>query len=190
MLMTWSSLIISDCEALEGNLTQDMAILSSYLYKSKLKLSATKIVSAFFYLYNKEAQCELNTFVNGQTLPFCVESTYLGIKLDRAITFCRQLVSLRKKLTSRVGLISRLGGSCWDADATVLRTVTLALVHSTAEYFPPVWYRSAHTCLIDKPINDALCIVTGCLRPTPTATFLSYQTSNQLSFAAKKPNCL
>ena len=44
----------------------------------------------------------------------------------------------------------------------------LALVHSTAEYCVPVWCRSAHTHLIDLAINDALQIVTGCLRPTPS----------------------
>ena len=31
----------------------------------------------------------------------------------------------------------------------------------------PVWCRSAHTRLIDPIINDALRIVTGCLRPSP-----------------------
>ena len=31
----------------------------------------------------------------------------------------------------------------------------------------PVWCRSAHTRLIDSVLNDALRIVTGCLRPTP-----------------------
>ena len=30
------------------------------------------------------------------------------------------------------------------------------------------WCRSAHTRLIDSVLNDALCIVTGCLRPTLT----------------------
>ena len=42
------------------------------------------------------------------------------------------------------------------------------MVHSTAEYCAPVRCRSAHTRLIDRPINDALRLVTGCLRPTPT----------------------
>ena len=35
-------------------------------------------------------------------------------------------------------------------------------------YYARVWSRSAHTRLIDKPMNDALRLVTGCLRPTPT----------------------
>jgi len=50
---------------------------------------------------------------------------------------------------------------------TTLRTATLALVHPTTEYCAPGWCRSAHTRLLDRAINDALRIVTGCLRPTP-----------------------
>ena len=38
----------------------------------------------------------------------------------------------------------------------------------TAEYCASVWCRSAHNRLIDSVLNDALRIVTGCLRPTPT----------------------
>ena len=48
-----------------------------------------------------------------------------------------------------------------------MRTATLALVHSTAEYCAPVWCRSAHTRLIDSTINYALRTVTGCLSPAP-----------------------
>jgi len=59
-----------------------------------------------------------------------------------------------------------------------LRTATLALVQSTTEYCAPVWCRSAHTRLIDPPINDALRIVTGCLRYTP-ADYLSIPASTQ-----------
>jgi len=40
-------------------------------------------------------------------------------------------------------------------------------VNSTADYYSPVWCRSSHTRLIDPAINDALRIVTGCLRPKP-----------------------
>ena len=59
-------------------------------------------------------------------------------------------------------------GSGWGAGAKTLRIATLSLVYSTAEYCAPVWCCSAHTRLIDSVLNDALRIVTGCLRPTPT----------------------
>ena len=82
-------------------------------------------------------------------------------------TYRRHLQSLHKKLTSCVALLRRLASSGSDAGATTPRIATLALVHSTAEYCPPVWCRSAHTRLIDPAINDALRTVTGCPRPTP-----------------------
>ena len=83
-----------------------------------------------------------------------------GIKTD--------LVALSKKLFLRITLLRPLVGSGWGADAKTLCIATLSLVYSTAEYCVPVWCRSAHTRLIDSVLNDALRIVTGCLRPIPT----------------------
>ena len=77
-------------------------------------------------------------------------------------------MALRKKLFPRVTLLRRLVGSVWGAGAKTLRIATLSLVYSTSEYCSPVWYRSAHTRLIDSVLNDALRIVNGCLRPNPT----------------------
>ena len=51
--------------------------------------------------------------------------------------------------------------------AKALLISALFLVYSTAEYCAPVWSRITHTRLIDSILNDALRIVTGCLRPTP-----------------------
>ena len=82
---------------------------------------------------NKKARRELNIFVNVQALPFCAEPNYFGIKLNRALMFRRHLESLRKKLTYRDGLLKRLGGSSIDADATVLSTAILALIHFITE---------------------------------------------------------
>ena len=107
-------------------------------------------------------------YKNDRLLPFCPTPTYHGVKLDRSLTFRHHLVALRKKLSLRVTLLRRLVGSGWGAGAKTLCIATLSLVYSTAEYCAPVWCRSAHTRLIDSVLNDALHIVTGCLRPTPT----------------------
>ena len=159
-----------NCKDLEGTLSQDMSTLSAYLQTWRLKLSHTKTVTAAFHLRvnNREAKRELKVYNNGRLLPFCPIPTYLGVKLDRSLTFRDHLVALRKKLSSRVTLLRRLVGSGWGAGAKTLRIATLSLVYSTAEYCAPVWCRSAHTRLIDSVLNDALRIVTGWLRPTPT----------------------
>ena len=82
--------------------------------------------------------------------------------------FRHHLSASHKKLSSRVTLLRQLIGSGWTAGAITLRTVALSLVYSTAEYWAPVWCCSAYTRLMDSVLNDALRIVTGCLRPTTT----------------------
>ena len=153
---------------LQGTLSQDMSTLSSCLQTWRLKLSHIKTVTAAFHLNNRKTKRELKVYNNDRLLPFCPIPTYLGIKLDRSLTFRHHLVALRKKLSSRVTLLRRLVGSGWGAGAKTLRIAALSLVYSTAEYCAPVWCRSAHTRLIDSILNDALRIVTGCLRSTPT----------------------
>jgi len=137
-----------DWLAVEGVLSKDMVTLGEYLQTWKLKLSTTKMVSAAFHL-NKEAKRELKVNFNNETLPFCSKPKYLGVMLDRLLTYRQYLESLCKKLTSRGALLRWLAGSSWGTGATTLRTATLALVHSTAEYYASVWCRSAHTRLID-----------------------------------------
>ena len=157
-----------DWKTLENTLSQDMTTLSAYLQTWRLKLSHTKTVTTTFHLINRGVKRKLKIFDNGKLLPYCPTPTYLGVKLDRSLTFRHHLEALRKKLSTRVTLLRQLTGSGWGAGAKTLRTAALSLVYSTAEYCAPVWCRSAHTRLIDSVLNDALRVVTGCLPPTPT----------------------
>ena len=158
---------------LEGTLSQDMSTLSAYLQTWRLKLSHTKTVTTAFHLNNREAKRELKVYNNGRLLSFCPTPTYLGVKVDRSLTFRHHLVALRKKLSSRVTLLRRLVDSGWGAGAKTLRIATLSLVYSTAEYCAPVWCRSAHTRLIDSVLNDALRIVVSrCFQMLPGSVLL------------------
>ena len=145
-----------------------MSTLSAYLQIWRLKLSHIKTMTAPFHFNNREAKPELEVYNNDRLLPFCPTPTYLGIKLDKSLTFHHHLVALRKKLSSLITLLRLLAGSGWGAGAKALRIATLSLVYLTAEYCAPVWCRSAHTCLIDSLLNNAFFIVTVCLRPTLT----------------------
>ena len=156
-----------DWKAGEDTLSQDMATLSAYLQTWRLKLSNTKNVTAAFHLNNREAKRELNFYNSGNLLPPCPVPTHLGVKLDKLFTFRHHLEALRKKTVYPSRAVEALARSGWGAGAKTLYISALSLVYSTAEYCAPVCCRSTHTCLIGSIYNDALRIVTGCLRSAP-----------------------
>ena len=118
-----------DWKVLERTLSEDMTTLPAYLQTWRLKLSNAKTVTAAFHFHNREAKCELKVNNNGKILPFFPVPTYLGAKLDRALTYRHHLEALRKKLFTRVSLLRRLAVSKWDAGAKTLRTAALSLIY-------------------------------------------------------------
>jgi hypothetical protein len=46
------------------------------------------------------------------------------------------------------------------------QTAALAIVYSTAEYCAPVWLNSVHTSKIDVQLNNAMRIISGCVKST------------------------
>ncbi|KAJ3609081.1 hypothetical protein NHX12_023608 [Muraenolepis orangiensis] len=149
---TWS--------AVEQGLNQDMSILAAYLRKWRLQLSTGKTVSAAYHLCNGEAKRELSVSVDNKRLEHQLAPKYLGVRLDRTLSYKRHLEEVRAKVTARVSLIRRLAGTTWGASARTLRISTQALVFSAAEYCAPVWSRSPHVKKVDPIINNALRIIT------------------------------
>ena len=156
-------------DKLEDVLNRDMDILASYLKRWRLQLSIGKTVAAAFHLNNREAKRQLDVSVDHRRLAFQEAPTYLGVKLDRMLSYKQHLEGVKGKVTARAALIRRLAGTTWGASAKTLRISTQALVFSAAEYCAPAWYRSPHVKKIDVAINSALRTVTGCLKSTPVS---------------------
>ncbi|UYV68302.1 hypothetical protein LAZ67_5003791 [Cordylochernes scorpioides] len=112
------------------------------------------------------AERKLNLFINNSQITHSEHPKYLGIHLDRTLTFKIHLTKLKGKLSSRNNILHKLAGSSWGSDANTLRTSALALIFSTAEYCAPVWEGSCHTKLIDTQLNSTLRIITGVCQPT------------------------
>lgn len=114
-------------KAMEVGLNRDMGILADYLEKWHLQLSTEKTVSAAFHLYNQEARRELDVYVGNNRLEFQQAPKYLGVRLDRTLSYEKLLDEVKAKTTSRVSLIRRLAGSTWGASPQTLRVSTQAL---------------------------------------------------------------
>ena len=87
-----------DWLAVEGALSKVMATLGEYLQTWKLKLSTMKMVLAVFHLNNKDAKHKLKVNFNNETLPFCSEPKYLGVTLDRLLTYQIGRASCRERV--------------------------------------------------------------------------------------------
>ncbi|KAL7395264.1 hypothetical protein ABVT39_013413 [Epinephelus coioides] len=132
-------------------------------------IALSNTTSAAYHLNNREARRELVMYVGNNRLEFQQAPKYLGVRLDRTLSYKQHLDEVKAKVTARVSLIRHLAGSTWGASPQTLRISTQALVLHIAEYCAPAWNRSPHMNKVDTAINSALWIVTGCLKPTPVS---------------------
>ena len=151
---------------IEHTISKDVDCVSKYYRKWHLKLSTTKSVCSIFHLKNHLAQYQLQVYMSGNSIPFVPTPRYLGVTLNRSLTFRQQIEKLKNKMTSRVALVKRLAGLNWGACFNVLRVSTLSLVAAPAEYCSPVWNQSSHTNKLNTPFNEALRTISGCIKPT------------------------
>ncbi len=145
-----------------------MTQLATYLRSWRLKLSKAKTTVTAFHLNIKEAKHQLTINLDGTPLPYSAPPTYLGVKLDRQLTYKEHLKALCAKVSARNNLLCHLAGSSCGASTSTLRTSALALVYSAAEYSSPAWCRSSHVKKLDVTLNDTMRLIMECLRPTPT----------------------
>ncbi|KAI5720904.1 hypothetical protein M8J77_013078 [Diaphorina citri] len=86
----------------------------------------------------------LKVTLDGQLLNHNHTPKYLGVTLDRTLSFKTHLEKSAAKLKSRNNIIQKLCGSKWGSSSHVLRTSALSLVYSAAEYCAPVWMNCKH----------------------------------------------
>jgi hypothetical protein len=154
-------------EELEVTLTKDMDVISAYCKKWRLQPSVAKTVSSVFHLHNANANRKIAVRLNGEVLKCDAKPVYLGVTLDRSLTYKDHLTKTAAKVRTRNNIVSKLAGSTWGAQTQTLRTAALALCFSVAEYCAPVWCRSSHVDLVDVQLNSTLRTITGSLRSTP-----------------------
>ena len=119
-----------------------------------------------FHLKNRAADRQLRVRWYGQWLKHTTKPVYLGVTLDRSLTYKEHVAKTKAKAGARNSILKKLANSRWGTDANTIRTTALALCYSTAEYAAPVWCRSSHAAKIDPVLNAACRAITGCLRPT------------------------
>ncbi|KAI5727952.1 hypothetical protein M8J77_009167 [Diaphorina citri] len=157
----------STFEEIEEILTESLEELTEYYEINHLKPNPSKTKVTAFHLKNNKARRNLNIRWKEEVLENCSNPTYLGVTLDRTLSYKEHCQQTKLKVKARNNIVRKLTGTSWGANPHVLRTSAMALCMSTAEYAAPVWKNSAHSKQVDVAFNDTIRIVTGCLKPTP-----------------------
>jgi Reverse transcriptase (RNA-dependent DNA polymerase)/Endonuclease-reverse transcriptase len=161
--LTYQADSFADCESC---LEADLDILKEYFERWRLQPNPSKTESCVFHLSNHDANRTLNINFNGTQIQHVNHPKYLGVTLDRSLTYNVHLSKSALKVAARVNLIRKLAGTNWGASAETLRIASLALVYSTAEYCAPVWMNSVHVTKIDVQLNSVMRIISGTVKST------------------------
>lgn len=143
--------------------------LGKFYADNALRPNPSKTQSCVFHLRNRQSNRPLVISWQGVDIEHCSQPRYLGITLDRSLTYKYHCQKTKLKVGTRNNILRRLTSTTWGASPQVLRTTSLCLSFSAGEFACPVWHRSAHAKEVDIALNDTCRIVTGCLRPTPLA---------------------
>ena len=154
---------VDDIEATLSTALQD---LTKYYNDNQLKANPAKTQVSLFHLRNREVGRKLSLTWNGVDLKHCDFPVYLGVTLERTLSYKQHIKKVKGKVRTRNNLLHKLANSSWGANTSTLRATALALCYSVAEYACPVWERSSHAKKVDASLNDSCRCITGCLRPT------------------------
>ena len=153
-------------QEVEQQIEEALGELTHYYRSNSLRANPDKTQVTAFHLRNRETKRSLQVSWNGVDLENTDTPKYLGVTLDRTLSYKTHIHNTKMKVATRNNLLKKLANSRWGTNARTIRTTALALCYSAAEYAAPVWERSAYAHLLNPELNQACRAITGCLRPT------------------------
>ena len=142
----------------ENTIEGALGELTEYYRNNSLRANPDKMQVSAFHLRNREARRSLKVSWNRVDLENTTYPTYLGVTLDRTLSYKQHIQKTKMKVATRNNLLKKLANSKWGTNASTIRTTTLCYL--IAEYAVPVWTRSTYTDILDPELNKA------CLKPT------------------------
>ena len=141
--------------------------LSEWTDNWGVELNKTKTVYTVFSLSPKVEV--LNLRFQGRKLELDETPKYLGLKLDRRLTWKTHLEEAQAKAMRRLSIMKKLAGTTWGAVPKVLKTIYTGAIRPVMEYGNTAWATAANTNTnqLSKVQNAGLRIITGAMKTTP-----------------------
>ena len=146
---------------------QALSTIENWADQWLVKVNPTKTKYTIFSLSTKELKANLK--FNEQSLQKEDHPTYLGATLDKRLTWKPQIQKTEVQAKGRLGLMKKLAGTTWGANATTLKKLYTGRVRPVLEYSMAAWGTTAKTNFdrMSRVQNQALRIVTGGMKSSP-----------------------
>ena len=138
-----------------------------------VKINSLKTVVTCFSLSNTNENIKLT--VHNQQIPQEDAPTYLGVKLDKRLTWNPHIKEMERRATKRLSLMKKLAGTKWGASSNILKQVYTGNIRPVMEYGSAAWASAAksNTSRLAKVQNAGMRLITGGLKTTPVNTLES-----------------
>lgn len=132
-----------------------------------VEINATKTVATVFSL--SPLPESINLKMNGRKLKQEDNPTYLGIRLDKRLTWNPHLKSIENEAVKKLAIMKKLAGTSWGANSSILQKVYVGTVRPTLEYGSSAWATASktNTSRLNKVQNAGLRLITGGMKTTP-----------------------
>ena len=136
-----------------------MNLTSDWAKEWLVMINRTKTEATCFSLSPKREEFILQ--INGQEIHQQDTPTYLGVKLDRKLTWSPHISTMHSKGLRKMALMKKLAGTKWGANMKILTQVYTATVRPHMEYASSAWSSAAKTNLdqLTKTQNAGLRII-------------------------------
>ena len=140
----------------ENTIDGSLRELTEYYRNNSRRDNPVKTQLTAFNLRNRKAKRSLKVSWNGVDLDNTTHPKYLGVTLERTLSYKQHIHNTKMKVATRNNLLKKLANSKWGTNTRIIRTTELALCYSISEY----------AAILDPELNKACRTITGCLKPT------------------------
>ena len=141
--------------------------LEIWTEKWLVKINTQKTTYTIFSLMSQGKEVKLKIF--GCELQREETPTYLGVTLDRRLTWKHHIQKSQVKAKGRLNIMKKLSGTQWGADHRVQKRLYTGRIRPVMEYGMAAASTAAksHTTKMCRIQNQAMRIITGAMKTTP-----------------------
>ena len=147
--------------------------LERWSKENGLRFSTSKTVAVHF-CRRKCSDLDLGIRLYGQRIPTRPTVKFLGVTLDRRLTYNEHLKVLRERCFKSMNVLKCVSRTSYGADRSTLLLLYRSIIRSKLDYASFVYDSASETSKkkLDTVHHTALRIVTGAFRTSPTSSLL------------------